>query len=297
MKDILSFMNTAHINVTMLRVLVSVSETRSFSRTAECLHLTQSAVSHAMRGLEAIVGVPLVLRDRKGASLTADGEKALVPARNALEAMAQIGRVAEKPVNGSVKLALTNSSSVRIAPVVLAAAARYPALKIEILLGTDQEVADWVEHGAADIGLSFESGNCRPAALFQDEFYVVSSLQQARHAVLTLQDLDGQAFIMSTGGCAPMLETLFNAARARPQIVLSANDMSALFALVGAGHGISVIPGLSFPADWAKLVQRTPLQPRLVKPLWMLDVMRPRNDPSVTVLKTMISDAAARLGR
>jgi DNA-binding transcriptional LysR family regulator len=73
--------------------------------------------------------------------------------------------------------------------------------------------------------------------------------------------------------------------------------MSALFALVGAGHGISVIPGLSFPADWAKLVQRTPLQPRLVKPLWMLDVIRPRNDPSVTVLKTMISDAAARLGR
>lgn len=297
MKVILHFMNTANINVTMLRVLVSLSETRSFSRTAERLHLTQSAVSHAVRGFEAIVGVPLVLRDRKGASLTAAGEKALASARNALEAIAQIGRIAEKPVKGNVRLALTNSSSVKIAPAVLAAAARYPALKIEILLGTDQEVAEWVEHGAADIGLSFEAGNCRADPLLHDELYVVSSLQQARHGAFTLQDLDSEAFIMSTGGCAPMLTALFEAARVRPRIVLSANDMSALFALVGAGHGVSVIPGHSFPGDWTRLVQRNPLNPRVIRPLWMLDAFRPRDEPSFAVLKTMISDAAAQLGR
>lgn len=279
----------------MLRVLVSLSETRSFSRTAERLHLTQSAVSHAVRGFETIVGVALILRDRKGARLTAAGEKALISARNALDAITQIGRIAEKPVKGNVRLALTNSASVKIAPAVLVAAARYPALKIEILLGTDQEVAEWVEHGAADIGLSFEAGNCRADPLLHDELYLVSSLQQARHGALTLQDLDGEAFIMSTGGCAPMLAALFDTAHIRPHIVLSANDMSALFALVGAGHGVSVIPGLSFPGDWAKLVQRTPLHPRVIRPLWMLDVFRPHDDPSFTALKAMISDAAAQL--
>lgn len=297
MKDILYFMNTTNINVTMLRVLASLSETRSFSRTAEQLRLTQSAVSHAVRGFEATVGVPLILRDRKGARLTAAGEEALVSAKTALEAIARIGRVAEKPVRGRVGLALTNSTSVRIAPTVLAAATRYPALDIEILLGTDREVAEWVEHGAADIGLTYEAGNCRTELLFHDEFYVVSSLKrQSLPGALSLQDLDGKAFIMSAGGCAPMLTGLFEDARVRPRIILSANDMSALFALVGAGHGISMAPGLSFPDEWAKVVSRHPLHPRVFRPLWMIDARELRDEPSCTVLKAIISEATAPFG-
>lgn len=296
MKDILHFMNIPNVSVTMMRVLVSLSETRNFSRTAERLNLTQSAVSHALRGFETLVGVPLVLRDRKVARLTAAGEQALVSAQAALDAITRIGRVAERPVKGKVTLALTNSASVKIAPTVLAKAARHPALRIEILLGTDRQVAEWVEHGAADIGLSFEAGNCRTVPLFDDDFCVVSSLKQARRGPLSLRDLDGEAFIMSTGGCAPLLAALFDAARIRPRIILSANDMGALFALVGAGHGISVVPGLAFPADWATLVARAPFHPRVVRPFRMLDTSELPDEPPHAALKEMIVEAAAPLG-
>ena len=296
MKDITHFMNLPNVSMTMLRVLVSLSETRNFSRTAERLNLTQSAVSHALRGFETIIGVPLVLRDRRGARLTAAGEEALVSAQGALTAISQIGRVAEQPVKGKVKLAFTSGASVKIAPAVLGKTARYPLLSIDILLGTDREVADWVEHGAADIGLSFENGNCRKVPLFHDEFYVVSSLKQRRHGALSLQDLDGEAFIMSTGGCAPMLAALFEAARIQPRVVLSANDMSALFSLVGAGHGHSMVPGLSFPDDWTKLVTRTPLHPRVIRPFWMLDAVGARDETSRAPLKAIIVEAAAPLG-
>lgn len=112
----------------------------------------------------------------------------------------------------------------------------------------------------------------------------------------SLQDLDGEPFIMSTGGCAPTLAALFEAADVRPRIILSANDMSALFALVGAGHGLSMAPGLSFPGDWAHVVSRNPLHPRVIRLLWMLDALGPRDEPSLAVLKAMIIDAAARLG-
>lgn len=297
MKDNLHFMNTTNINITMLRVLASLSETQSFSRTAEQLRLTQSAVSHAVRGFEAIVGVPLVLRDRKGASLTAAGEEALASAHSALEAIARIGRIAERPVRGRVGLALTNSTSVKIAPSVLAAATRYPALDIEILLGTDREVAEWVARGAADIGLSYETGNCRAELLFRDELYVVSSLKRQSHqGALSMQDLDGKSFIMSAGGCAPMLAALFDEANVEPRIILSANDMSALFALVGAGHGMSMVPGLSFPDKWAKVVSRNQLQPRIFRPLWMIDAGALRDAPALAVLRAIIIETTAQMG-
>ncbi len=299
MKDNVICMIWGNINITMLRVLVSLSGTQSFSRTAEQLRITQSAVSHAVRGFEAVIGVPLILRARKGATLTAAGENVLASAQRALEAIAQIGRLAETPVRGSVRLALTNSTSVKIAPSVLAAAAaRYPALSIELLLGTDHEVAQWVAHGAADIGLSYDAGRCRKAALFDDELLVISSLKRPwARGPLSLRDLEGEPFIMSGAGCAPLLADLFAGAGMQPHVVLSANDMGALFALVGAGHGVSMVPELSFPGSWEKVVSRHSLQPRAIRPLWMVDARKPRNVAGIGVLKAMIIEAAAALNR
>lgn len=295
MKPILPFMKIPHVNVTMLRVLVSISETESFSRTAGRLGLTQSAVSHALRGFEATVGARLMLRGRKGVALTAAGEKALAAARQALAAIAEIGRLAEAPVEGRVRLALINSASVRIAPrVLVAAGARYPRLAIDILLGTDREVVEWLERGAADLGISFErSAKGRADILLHDEFYAVAAPgRRPSAAAIALRDLDRTPFIMSAGGCAPMLAGLFEAAGIRPDIRLSAHDMGALLALVGAGHGVSIAPGLSFPRDWERLVERHPLQPRLIRPLWLLDAGRAHDDPCVAVLREMIMDAA-----
>ncbi|MER9619945.1 LysR family transcriptional regulator [Mesorhizobium sp. M0222] len=45
MKDISAAMNKANINITMVRVLTSLSETRSFTKTAERLCLSQSAIA------------------------------------------------------------------------------------------------------------------------------------------------------------------------------------------------------------------------------------------------------------
>ncbi len=46
----------------LLRALVAVAEAGGFTRAAERLHLTQSAVSHQIRRLEDQVGTPLVIR-------------------------------------------------------------------------------------------------------------------------------------------------------------------------------------------------------------------------------------------
>ncbi|WP_178134088.1 helix-turn-helix domain-containing protein [Vineibacter terrae] len=52
----------------MLRVLVSLSRTQSFSRTAEQLRITRPVVRHAVHGVDAVIGVPLILRERNSAT-------------------------------------------------------------------------------------------------------------------------------------------------------------------------------------------------------------------------------------
>ncbi|MGB3416992.1 MAG: LysR family transcriptional regulator, partial [Mesorhizobium sp.] len=53
-----------------LRALEGVARLGSMTRTAQELHLTPSAISHALKLLEQEIGLPLVARDGRGVRLT-----------------------------------------------------------------------------------------------------------------------------------------------------------------------------------------------------------------------------------
>jgi len=63
-----------HLPLSALRAFEAVARTGSFRAAAADLGLTPSAVSHAIRGLEALLAVPLFLRDGRGIRLTPQGE-------------------------------------------------------------------------------------------------------------------------------------------------------------------------------------------------------------------------------
>ncbi|NJM52659.1 MAG: LysR family transcriptional regulator, partial [Blastocatellia bacterium] len=57
-----------------LRTFSIVAKTLHFTRAAEELNLSQPAVSHQIKSLEAEIGEPLFLRDKEGVSLTKAGQ-------------------------------------------------------------------------------------------------------------------------------------------------------------------------------------------------------------------------------
>jgi DNA-binding transcriptional LysR family regulator len=63
-----------HLPLSALRAFEAVARTGSFRAAAADLGLTPSAVSHAIRGLEALLAVRLFLRDGRGIRLTPQGE-------------------------------------------------------------------------------------------------------------------------------------------------------------------------------------------------------------------------------
>lgn len=72
-----------------LQGFVAAARFGNLSRAAESLHLTVSALSHQMRGLEERLGQPLLVRKARGVSLTADGQRLLERVAPHLDAIGQ----------------------------------------------------------------------------------------------------------------------------------------------------------------------------------------------------------------
>jgi LysR family transcriptional regulator, glycine cleavage system transcriptional activator len=68
-----------------LRVFEAAGRLLSFNAAAQELHLTPSAISHAIKTLEAFLGVPLFNRPGRGVALTVEGRIFLPPVREALD--------------------------------------------------------------------------------------------------------------------------------------------------------------------------------------------------------------------
>lgn len=82
-----------------LRAMAAVSATRSFTKAAEQLGVTQTAISHQIAQLEQWLGTRLFVRGRAGVELTSEGEHSipgLVAALKGLEAAVQAARPATK---------------------------------------------------------------------------------------------------------------------------------------------------------------------------------------------------------
>src|SRR5436189_2239014 len=87
---------TALLDVDQLRTFIAIAETGSFTKAADIVHKTQSAVSMQMKRLEERLDKPIFARDGRASKLTEDGERLLDYAHRIenlnLEALASFAR-------------------------------------------------------------------------------------------------------------------------------------------------------------------------------------------------------------
>lgn len=137
-----------------LTYFLEIARQRSFRRAGLELGVGASALSHAMRGLEARLGVRLLNRTSRSVTLTAAGEA--LQARIA-DPFDEIGRAAEAlnrfrdTPTGRVRLSVpTDAADHLIAPVLPDFLRRYPDIEIEI--SVSNRMID-VVHGGFDAGV------------------------------------------------------------------------------------------------------------------------------------------------
>jgi DNA-binding transcriptional LysR family regulator len=120
-----------------LRTFLVVSQTLSFTRSAERLQLSQSAVSQHVRRLEEVVGRQLLLRDTHSVELTADGETFAGFARGILEQHEHaVGFFAESAAGGRVRFGASEDFALSRLPDILRAyRLEHPRVDIELTVG------------------------------------------------------------------------------------------------------------------------------------------------------------------
>lgn len=132
-----------------LRAFVAVGELLSFSRAAEALGVSPSALSQMVRGFEDRVGVQLLLRTTRSVALTEAGDILLRRVRPAVaelgSALGQVRRTRDRPA-GTVRVhAFRSAAEQYIAPILGAFAVAYPDVVVDLTL--DDAVVDVVAGG------------------------------------------------------------------------------------------------------------------------------------------------------
>ena len=144
------------VNLELYRVFVMVAEKNSFTRAGEELHLTQSAVSQAVRQLENALGVQLFIRSSRGAVLSKDGQTLLEVVGGILPAAARAEHYFTQ-VRGLEKGVLKIGASDTLCRHVLLDTLKefhtlYPGVEIQVTNRTSGETAGLVRKGEADMG-------------------------------------------------------------------------------------------------------------------------------------------------
>ena len=143
----------ADLDTALLRAFVALAETRSFSRTAERVARSQSAVSMQIAKLEEILGCRRFDRDKRNVAITAEGEALLGDARRVLaltEAMVARNRAAE--VAGEVRFASPEDFATRYLPAILAAlAAKHPQVRLHVTCDLTLKLVDALARGEQDL--------------------------------------------------------------------------------------------------------------------------------------------------
>jgi len=129
-----------------LRAFIAVAEALNFSRAAEKLGVSSSALSQLVRSLEERVGVRLLHRSTRSVSLTEAGDRLFQRVRPAVEelgaALGQTSHMREQPI-GPVRIhCFRTAADLYVRPILRSFHEAYPDVVLDITV--DDEVVDLV---------------------------------------------------------------------------------------------------------------------------------------------------------
>ncbi|OBJ54867.1 LysR family transcriptional regulator [Mycobacterium sp. 1423905.2] len=234
-----------------LEAFLAVVDHGGFTAASRMLGLSQPAVSRAVASLEKELGLPLLRRQRDGATLNEAGSRAAMHAREAVRHLdqmhAEISAMAGE-VTGTLRLAcLPSTTELLIAPHLGLFADHHPFVDIRILEGSEPEIRDWLDLGAAEAGVvSLPSRGLTTAFLRTDDLVAVVPADHRLSALaeVSYAELANEPFIRSTCGVAPIFMDVARRIGVEFDIAFEAHGFNAVLEIVRAGLGVSILPSV-----------------------------------------------------
>ena len=229
------------LDIDQLRSLVAIAETGSFTKAADVVFKTQSAVSMQMKRLEEQLGRPLFMKEGRGARLTEDGERVLDYARKIIQLNGDcIASFSDAVLSGRVRLGVPDDYADRYLPEILVRfTSSHPKVEVTVVCEPTPMLVERIQSGDLDLAIISMSFTRETAEVVRHErlLWVTS----ARHSIHEEQPLPlalGRPTCSWRQSATERLEAV-----GRPFRVLYASwNSAAVGAAVMSGLAVGVLP-------------------------------------------------------
>jgi DNA-binding transcriptional LysR family regulator len=149
---------TIHLDSDLLRTFVAVADLENFTRAADAVGRTQSAVSMQIKRLEEIVGDPLFERGPRGVVLTRRGSDLLINARRIVSLLDETAASMAAPaLDGKVRIGIPEEYGASVLPRALSAFDKvHPHVEIMVRYACSSAQRAALEAGDLDLAVVFE---------------------------------------------------------------------------------------------------------------------------------------------
>ena len=244
-----------HIEFRHLRTIKAIHDTGGLARAADLLNMTQSALSHQIKGIEDQAGVELFVRRAKPLRLSSAGMKLLAAAESILPQVAALeaefaGLISGKA--GRLHIAIECHACFEwLLPVLEAFRKAWPEVDVDIRPGLAFDALPALRREEVDLVVSSDPEDLpetdfTPLFDYEPVFVASSAHPLAAKDVIEAEDFRGQTLITYPVDRARLdiFSQLLTPAKVEPATIRQVELTAVILLLVASNRGVAVLP------DW-----------------------------------------------
>jgi LysR family hydrogen peroxide-inducible transcriptional activator len=246
------------LNFHLLEQFVALARTKNFTRAAEELSLSQSALSRAIQKLEEQLGQPLFERKPREVVLTDHGELLLERSQYILKLMEDtFAELSEAGRRGRIRLGAIPTIAPYFLPGLLRRFAKaHPDIAVIVQEDTTENLIKRCSHGEIDLAilaLPVIAKYLEVEPLFDEELLLVLPVGHplAASKAVAIDAVDGYPFVMlSEAHClSDNIATFCRRKSVQPVTIERTSQLTTVQELVTLNHGVSIVPEMARKTD------------------------------------------------
>lgn len=250
------------------KAFIESVERGSFRAAADALGYTPSAVSQLVAALEKDLGLNLLIRSKKGVTVTTEGAKLAPIVRSYLAREKEMYELASEMQGisvGNLTIAAYPSVATTWLPEIVRTFQRdYPDVQFSIMEGIRSEIFSHLDDHVADMGFMAyaEPMDYEWTPLAEEAIIAVlpENHRLAGADAYPVKECEKDNIIMTSWGRDREIQQIFSENKVSPNIKYTTYDTPASLAMVRMGLGVSLVNELS-AQYWNDHLVKLPLDP------------------------------------
>jgi DNA-binding transcriptional LysR family regulator len=284
-----------------LEYLATLAREKHFAKAAEACHVTQPALSSAIRSLEKELGVVIVQRGRRFIGFTHEGERVLAWAQQTLASLSNMredATVAKSSMAGLLRIGSIPTATPITAYLTAACRTAYPNIRYRITSLSAEAIIGHLDEYELDLGVTYLDDQViegfESLRMFEERYVLLAGHRAALEPCVGWDQAARLPLCLLTGKMRnrQIIDAAFRRAGAKPEVLLETDSLFSLYTHVTEAGLYSIMPHSLLKFFDMQSVQVRPLLPQVTRAIGMLA----RNRPSLAPVTGAVLEIARTLG-